>query len=172
MKKTAIICLVLILGICVSACGKPSLELNTLEKIAEVYYTNEEYFNTAAETVLKYDGTERRIGIDPIERAVITDAYVGKEIGGLYIDGSSSLTDSDFQILYDAFAPLFERVHFSGAAMYASRVEFMLEGPNAGFAAELYYFADADFAASYMSQTDSSNYLMIDPHWYAEFWSD
>lgn len=171
MKKALIICFLLILGICFTACGH-ILELDTPEKVAEIYYANEDYFNTAAEVILKYDGKEPRIAIYPIEEAWESDAYIGKEINGLYIEGSSLLTDLDYQILYDAFAPLMERCHFSGVAMHSSRVEFVLEGPTYGMAAELYCFLDAEFAADYTSQTDENNSIIINPYWYAEIWHD
>lgn len=167
MKKPAVI-LVLIVSICCAACGH-YLELDTPEKIAEVYCANEEYFNTAVETILEYQKVEPMLYICPIEEAWDSDVYVGKEINGLYIESRSLLTDSDYQILSDAFTPLMERCPFSGVDMHASWVVFTLEGPTYGSAAELYYFPDTDFAAEYTAQ---SSYLMITPHWYAKIWND
>lgn len=174
MKKMAIICLLLSFCICFEACelaaSEPHiLKLNTTEKVAEVFYANEEYFNAAVETILTYHEKEPKLFITPIEEAWDSDVYVGKEINGLYIESRSMLTDSDYQILSDAFAPLMERCPFSGVDMHASWVQFTLEGPKYGLAAELYYFLDADFAAEYTAQ---SGYLMITPHWYATIWSD
>ena len=174
MKKTGLICLLLFFSVFFEACELAArephiLQLETPEKIVEVYYANEEYFNSAADTVLKFDGKVREIGICLADDAKKLDDYAGKEINGLYIEGSSTLLDSDYQILYEAFAPLTERCHCR-AWIYNSQVEFVLEGPTYGMAAKLFYFLDSDFAAEYMSKTDES--IQINPHWYAIIWHD
>ena len=172
MKKTACIGLLLILCLCLAACGGHKLELDTLEKIAEVYRANEERFRTAAETAAQYEETEERIGIGPSEARAESDVYACRVVGDLFIEGSDALTDEDFQLLYDAFAPLMDSCRFCGAAMNESKVEFVLERTSYGAAAELYYFPDAAYAAEYMSQAEPGTVLRIDPHWYAEIISD
>lgn len=168
VKKSLLIVLMCVI-MCISACSS-GLILCTPERIAEVFYANEECFNTAAETITAYDNNECRIYITPIKEKTRESLSVVKEINGLYFSSTDTMTDLDYQALYDVYAPLFATLEgscsFTGVAMYDSRVQFVLEGPIYGEAAELYYFPDADFGAYYMSQIKGA--LQIDAHWYAE----
>ena len=147
----------------------PTLELDTPEKIAEVYYANEAYFNAAAAALLRYDEKDLRISIVPIEEAESPTVYVGKEINGLYIKSTRALTENDYQFLSEAVAPLIERCRCH-VGMSQWTASFLLEGPIYGKSAYLYYCRDTDTAERYMSS--DYDHILINPNWVAEIWHD
>ncbi len=172
MKRVLIVMLVFSVLFC-SACsnnlGANSLVLNTTKKIEAEFYNSEDLFTQAAEALVKYN-KEERVHITRNKEKTNSNVYVVKEINGLYIEASAALAEADFQIVYDACAPLFrayeDRNLICGIAMYSSRIEFVIEGPVYGNTAELFYFPDEDYGASFMTQTDGA--LRIASHWYAE----
>ena len=147
----------------------PTLELDTPEKIAEVYYANEAYFNAAAAALLRYDEKDLRISIVPIEEAESPTVYVGKEINDLYIKSTRALTEDEYQILSGAFAPLIGRC-CDAAGVEPGSVSFCLEGPIYGKTANLYYRRDTDTAKRDMSS--DFDHILINPNWVAEISHD
>ena len=172
MKRVMLVMLVFSVLLCSACSNSPSayeLKLNTLEKIETEFYNSEDLFTQAAEALVNYD-KEERVHITRNKEKTTPNVYVVKDINGLYVEASAALPEADFQKIYEACAPLFsayeDRNLICGIAMYSSRVEFMIEGPVYGDAAELFYFPDEVFGSFYMTQTDGS--LQITPHWYAE----
>ena len=178
MKRIWLVIALIFAITCCSACSyripDGILQLDTPEKVAVLYHANEKYFNDAAKVIVGYP--DERISVRPMERvqneALAPSIYIGEDIDGLYIESMGTLTNQDYQRLSKVFAPLMEQCGFSGVVMYASRVQFVLEGPIYGVSAELFYFQDPIFAEEYTSQITDPEYLCIEPHWYAIIWHD
>lgn len=187
MKKTAVLCLLLVFSLCFTACEFASsephiLKLETPEKIAEVYYANEEDFQAAveaiteaAEAITEYD-QEGFIYLTIDDISSSSKFHTVKEIEGLFIETKDPLLESSYQSLYEAFAPMMDNGICNGAFKRGSKVGFVLEGPTLGLAAYLYYIQDTDFAAYLMQQTADhipwNRYERIDSYWYSYIWSD
>ena len=167
MRRITLMLILVIVLFC-SACST-SLQLDTTEKIKTTYLENEDLFIQAAEILVKYD-KEAHIHLTREKEKTNAALYDVREFNGIYIEASDSLKDADLQTIYETCAPLFsafeERELLSGFGKYDSHVEFMIEGPNYGNAAELYFFMDEESGSFWMAQTDGA--LQITPHWYAK----
>ncbi len=143
------------------------MKFDTLKKIEEAYYADEEYFNAAAEVIMKH-GSNSSISITPDQELLNSEVYSVTEINGLFMVSSPALSDPEYREIYDALLPLMEKYNLCGVTLHDSQIVFTLEGPVYGKTAILEFFGETDLAVKY--ETLPKDYFMINPHWYAEFY--
>ena len=175
MNKRTILIFMSLLFLLASVGCSSEFRLDTPQKIAEVYYANEALFNEAAEKMMAYNRVKsidvttdeeklRRFLEDPTP--VVGRDY--KEINGMYIMVSEKLSDTDYQNIYNAFAPLLTALNNSGfhseAATYYNQINFMVEGPVYGRTAELYYYQEQGHIPPHQKE---EWILQINDHWFA-----
>ena len=175
MNKRIVLLFMALLVLAASVGCSSELRLDDPQKIAEVYYANEELFSKAAEKMMAYSWVKRiKVTTDEEElRRFLEDAtpVVGRdhtEINGVYIMVSEKLGDADYQNIYNAFAPLLAALKNSGfqseAATYYNLINFMVEGPVYGKSAELYYYQEEGHIPPHQKE---EWLLRINEHWFA-----
>lgn len=165
LKKFIAILIALICLFSLNGC-KHITELNSIEKVTDVYYDNETMLQNAVDALLSMDNPVIPMYINPVARGSV-HYYPECEIGNLRFDGDASndgIFKSDCQMLYETVAPLFEELNIWGIRVYRDEITFVLEYKE-GFAAELFYVYDEN--SSFSTSRFIKSEFQIDDHWYA-----
>ena len=146
--------------------GGPDLELDTTQKIADVYHENADLFQNAIDAIRELVPSAAMI-IDPISYESI-HYYPEYEIEDLRFINVSDVEDFETicTALYDSIAPLFKEFDLWRISVSKWDVRIAFEFSHLGYASELFYVYDGS-KDSFTSTMSIIEELQIDDHWYA-----